>query len=53
MTIIVHYNTNEGPKNYSISGSSKAELEKALKSFEDMTKLNSSQYTIELVSTSI
>ena len=53
MNIIIHYETEEGPKNYSVSAMTREDLERAVKSFKDRTGLNDTQFTIEMISTSI
>lgn len=53
MNILVHYETEEGPQIYTVSATTKEEIDRALKSFRDRTGLTENQYTIQLVSTSV
>ena len=53
MVAQILYETEEGPKNYIVSVTTREDLEKALNSFKQQTGLNDNQFTIQLLSTLI
>lgn len=53
MVAQIYYNTEEGPKTYSVTVTTREEMERALNHFKEETGLNDNQFTIELLSTKI
>lgn len=53
MVANIHYETDEGPKVYTITVTTKEDMDRALKSFKDRTGLQDNQFTIQMISTSI
>ena len=53
MNVLIHYETEEGPKVYTIIAMTRADFEKSLNSFKDKTGLKDNEFTIQMVSSGI
>ena len=50
MVIIIHYQENDEPRNYTISANSKREFEICLKRFKEQKGLKDEQFSMEVIS---